>query len=332
MGDFVTRLGTRFLVVTVVPNILLIGYVSFVLAAGAPAHSPSPAHALKALDDLTLNRIVAVILGVLVVSVASHPLQLPIIQLLEGYWSGLRPFGSRLADRATERFRRQQENALADFRKANALPTDDWTAKNVARAAQGRLDWLPEHPEDLLPTALGNTLWRGETTAGRPYGLELVAAWPRLIPLLPADVLAEINDRRNQLDAAVRLCVASGIATAASIVLLLRDGPWLFLALGTYLLCWACYRAAVAASRGFSTSMAAAVDLYHLRLFDGLSLERPGSLTEEIQRNTVLTKMFRRVYLSNQDKSMFRYIADKADGSKADSPADAAAKASPGQP
>lgn len=329
MGDFAGRLGTRFLVVTVVPNVLLIGYLSFLLAAGAPTHSPSPAHALKALDDLTLNRIVGVILGVLVVSVASHPLQLPLIQLLEGYyWPG--KFGVKLADRATERFRRDQQKALCDLPQDNG-PSANWTAKYASRAAHARLNSLPEHTEDLLPTALGNVLWRGETSAGQPYGLELLAAWPRLVPFLPSDVLAEINDRRNQLDAAVRLCVASGIATAASVGLLLRDGPWLFLAPGTYLLCWACYRAAIAASRGYSISLAAAVDLYHLRLFDGLALERPTNLAEEVQRNEVLMKVFRREALRKRDTGTFQYIADKGGGQETSGPADPATKASPGQ-
>ena len=36
MGAFANRLGTRFLVVTVLPNVLLIGYVGLLLAAGAP--------------------------------------------------------------------------------------------------------------------------------------------------------------------------------------------------------------------------------------------------------------------------------------------------------
>ena len=329
MGDFAARLGTRFLVVTVVPTVLLIGYLGFLIAAGAPAHSPSPAHALEALDDLTLNRILAVTIGVLVISVASHPLQLPLIQLVEGYWSGL-PRGTRLADRATERFRREQQKAIDAVPQGDEPPAN-WTGSYIGKAAQARLDWLPEHTEDLLPTALGNTLLRGETSAGQPYGLELLAAWPRLVPLLPPDVLAEINDRRNQLDATVRLCVASSIATAASIGLLLRDGPWLFLALGTYLLCWACYRAAIAASRGYSISLAAAVDLYHLRLFDGLSLQRPANLAEEIQRNEVITQMFRREYLDDEQKSKFQYIADKGDSPQAGDPADSAAKASPGQ-
>lgn len=88
MEALTSRLGTRFLVVTVVPNILLIGYVSFLVASGAPAQSPSPARALRVLDGLTGHQVIAVILGAFVVSVATHPLQIPLIQIVEGYWWG----------------------------------------------------------------------------------------------------------------------------------------------------------------------------------------------------------------------------------------------------
>ena len=62
MGIFANRLGTRFLVVTVLPNILLIGYVGLLLAAGAPAHTPSLLQALTVLDHLTAYRIAAIVL------------------------------------------------------------------------------------------------------------------------------------------------------------------------------------------------------------------------------------------------------------------------------
>ena len=87
---------------------------------------------------------------------------------------------------------------------------------------------------DLLPTALGNTLRRGETRAGERYQLDLTVALPRLTPLMAPGVLAELSDLRNQLDAAARLCIAAGIATAVSVGLLIWHGPWLFLALATY--------------------------------------------------------------------------------------------------
>jgi hypothetical protein len=318
VGAFASRLGTRFLVVTVIPNVLLIGYLGFLVAAGAPTHSPSPVQALKILDGLTAHQIVAIILGVLIISFVSHPLQIPLIQLLEGYWWGL-PFGPRLANHATQRFRDKLDRVNSELDEIAGLAELDWDMKNSARQAQFRKDWLPEDKEDLRPTALGNTLWTGETTAGNRYGLDLNLALPRLLPLMSPGILAELSDRRNQLDAAVRLCAAAGIATAAGVGLLLWHGPWLFLALATYLPCWASYRAAVAAARGFSTTLAAAVDLYHLQLFDALCLERPADIAEELDRSATLQKLFHGDYLGARDIRALRYISPKADDTATES-------------
>lgn len=333
MDALTNRLGTRFLVVTVVPNVLLIGYIGFLIAAGAPAHSPSLAKALKVLDGLTVHQVIALVLGVLVISIASHPLQTPLIQLMEGYWWGL-PLGPRLANRAINRIMRERNRTLDEIDKARAQLGEDpqnRDAKNIARRAQFRLDWLPDREADLLPTALGNTLRKGETRAGRPYELQLTVALPRLIPSMSQGIFDEVSDRRNQLDAAVRLCVASGIATAVSVGLLLWDGAWLFLAVAAYLLCWTCYRSAVAAARGFSSSLAAAIDLHHLQLFDALSLERPPDIATECERNRILTKLFNRAPLRKGDKSMLHYIVPKADNS-AESGAKALPAPDPGSP
>lgn len=95
MDAFTSRFGTRFLVVTLLPNIFLFGYVTFLIAAGAPEHSLSLSRALALLDHLTAYGIVAIFLGVIAVSVAIHPLQVPLIQLIEGYWWAF-PFGQNL--------------------------------------------------------------------------------------------------------------------------------------------------------------------------------------------------------------------------------------------
>lgn len=173
--------------------------------------------------------------------------------------------------------------------------------------------WLPGQEQDLLPTELGNTLRVGEIRAGERYGLVLDVAMARLSPLLSPATLDDLGDKRNQLDAAVRLCIAAGLATVASIGLLLWDGPWLFLALVTYLLCWICYRAAVAAARTFSTSLAAAVDLHHLEVFDALQLERPANLAQEIEINSTLGKLFNGDRLDTKAKGDLHYVAVQAD-------------------
>jgi hypothetical protein len=254
LDTLTSRLGTRFLVVTVVPNALLIAYIGFLLAAGAPARSPSAARALAVLGGLTTRQIIAILLGLLILSVATHPLQTPLIQLFEGYW---------------------------------------W--------------WLSEDEQDLLPTALGNTLRTGEVEAGARYGLETLDALPRLVPLLRPTSLGELRDRRNQLDAAVRLCAAAWLATATGVGLLIWHGKWLLLPFLTYLLCWVCYRAAVAAARGFSISLAAAFDLHHLRLFDALQLKRPADLAEEVERNELVGRLFSGFELEKDDMTLLCY-------------------------
>jgi len=312
------RLGTRFLVVTVVPNVLLIAYVGLLLAAGAPTHSPSLARALKVLDGITLPQAIVILLALLIISVATQPLQTPLIQLVEGYWQGL-PFGAALANRFTNRFRRELRWVQQEMERAEEGSKEkewDWAAEQSYNEARQRQTWLPPIEEFLLPTALGNTLTIGEIRAGERYGLKLDVAMPRLTPLMSSGTLDELRDRRNQLDAAARLCVAAGLATAVGVGLLVWHENWLFLPVVTYLLCWMCYRAAVAAARAFSVSLAAAIDLHHLQLFDALQLERPASLVEEWDLNTKLDWLFRGTI--NQEVKDLRYVTSKTDKSSAE--------------
>ena len=313
MDALTGRLSTRFLIVTVLPNVLLIGYIGFLVAAGAPTRSPSMARALMVLNGLTIRQVIALFIGLLILSVATHPLQTPLIQLMEGYWQGL-PFGQALAERCTDRFREELRWVRAEIQREEDEGDCGRTAKQANIDAGYRQDWLPTEEEDLLPTALGNTLTTGEARAGERYGLKSSVMLPRLAPLLSAGSLAELRDRRNQLDAAVRLCVATGLATAIGVCMLFRHGPWLFLALGTYMLCWACYRAAVAAARGFCDSLAAAVDLHHLKLYDALQLERPADLAAEVTCNEVLAALFHGDDLDETQMARLRYLPPKADG------------------
>lgn len=328
MGALSGRLGTRFLVVTVLPNTLLLGYIGLLLAAGAPTHSPSPSRAITVLNHLTAHEIATIVLVLLVFSVATYPLQVPLIQILEGYWWGL-PFGPKLADRATERFRNEWDEIRNTLRKTERKPHWDWIAKNAGRHAQSRSEVLPRSKEELLPTALGNALRRGEGGAGERYRLDVRVAVPRLTPLLAPDVLGELNDLRNQLDAAARLCVAAGVATAASVGLLLWHGPWLFLALAMYLLTWACYRSSVAAAWRFSLSLAAAIDLYHLKLYDALSLERPADLKQERKQNAALSRLFSG-QLVDDELTGFKFLPPQPDTAAADQGKPGATE-SPGQ-
>jgi hypothetical protein len=306
MDSLTSRLGTRFLVVTVVPNMLLFSYIGFLFAAGAPTHPASLARAIKVLNGLSIREIVASVLVVLIISFVTHPLQTPLIRLAEGYWHGL-PFGSTVAAWFTVRF----QNELRQSRD-RGRGSGSWGSA----AARRRREWLPPR-RMLLPTVLGNTLWKGEHTAGARYGLVLERAWPRLSLLLSASCLNELRDRRNQLDSAAQFCFTAGIATVAGICLLTWHESWLFLPFVTYVLCWVSYRAAIAAAQSFSGSLAAAVDLHHLQLFDALQLKRPADLAEERDLNIKLDFLFRYVLSDEGQMREFRYVATGPDESPA---------------
>ncbi|HTT53343.1 MAG TPA: hypothetical protein VMH35_18260 [Streptosporangiaceae bacterium] len=306
MDSLTGRLGTRFLVVTVVPNILLLGYLGFLLAAGAPTRQPSLMRAIKALDGLSVREIIAILLLVLILSVATHPLQTPLIKLMEGYWHGL-PFGSAAQRRLSTRFREDLRDSPS--RRPEQGPSG--SADEQAADAVRRRHWLPEEETELLPTVLGNTLTAGEHRAGERYGLELDNAWPRMRPLVSAASLDDLRDRRNQLDAAARLCLVTGLATVVGLGLLLWHGSWLFLPVVTYVFCWACYRAAIAAAQGYSNSLAAAVDLHHLQIFDALALDRPANLAEEYERNTETLDFLFRGELPREEMRELRYRTPK---------------------
>lgn len=299
------RLGTRFLAVTLLPTSLLVAYVFFLLVAGAPSRAPHVSQAVDALDQLSGRQLTVAVLLLLGTSIATHPLQVPLIQLLEGYWWRL-PFGPLVADLATTRFReelRQIRRTLVD------VQPDDWLGLQTMNDASYRQHWIPAEEADLLPTRLGNVLRAGESRAGTRYGFDLVETLPRLFPRMSPEVLAEIDDRRNQLDAGVRLCAASAVATAASLLLLLPTGDWMFLPVITFGLCWVSYRSAVASATGYSTTLAAAVDLHHLDLFDALHLPRPTTLREELDRAPTIQRLFRGESLSELEEQQHAYLA-----------------------
>jgi hypothetical protein len=88
---------------------------------------------------------------------------------------------------------------------------------------------VPDHL--LQPTALGNVLAAMQDSAGRAYGFDAVTARPRLYPVLGEQCLTLVDDRRDTLDASVRLAATMAATALASLTLLLGSGWWTVLAL-----------------------------------------------------------------------------------------------------
>jgi hypothetical protein len=291
MDALLGRASSRFVFVTLLPTLVLAAFTGAVLASGAPEHTPTLSAIEEWLASLTWRESIALFFIVVVAAVGLHPIQTPLIQILEGYWLTL-PAGEIVADLATTRYASLFSRLKQD---ENTEVTDDASFRR-ASSARFRLDWLPDRETKLLPTSLGNALRAGEERATARYGMEPTVALPRLIPLLPAEQREQLADRRTQLDAAARMCATSLICSLVGTGLLVPTGRWLYVPLIAFVSAWACYRAAVAAARGYCTDLAAIVDLQHRKLWHALSLDAPRNLLEERQRSAIITD-----YLSGRE-------------------------------
>jgi hypothetical protein len=292
MEGLIGRASSRFIFVTLFPNAVYVLFVAAILASGAPAHDPKMSAVMHTLAVLTWRDIASLLFLITVIGIAVHPFQQPIIQLLEGYWLPF-PGGAWATDLATRRYVSLYAQLRADER--NNTSSDVRKYRKAASASE-RLTWLPDDDVDLLPTSLGNTLRVGEDRATARYGMDAAVVMPRLVPLMRPEVRERLADRRNQLDAAARLCAMSLLGIPVSVGLLLPTGHWLFVPLCALSVAWLAYRGAVSAAKGYCTEMAAAVDLHHRDLWRALEIPPPPSLFQEKRRSADLNR-----YLAGED-------------------------------
>jgi hypothetical protein len=143
----------------------------------------------------------------------------------------------------------------------------------------------------MMPTRLGNVLRRYEEKAGQQYGLSIVGIAPHLNLVALKEHREFVDDCRKGLDLGVRICVLFAFATALSVVLLIRDGAWLFLALAPYAVSYLAYRGATSSAHAYGTALSTLVDLNRFALYEQLHLPPPSSTQVERERNALLLKL-----------------------------------------
>jgi hypothetical protein len=152
----------------------------------------------------------------------------------------------------------------------------------TARIAVGK---YPNEPIHVMPTALGNTLRRHEMLAGAAVGLP-VLSWATHIGLV-ADPAHNryINDRRTEMDLAVRMSFSSVIAAVVTFALLWNDGWWATATLIPYMFAWLSYKGAISSADAYGAALCAWVDLNRIRLYQALALVPAPTITDEKERN-----------------------------------------------
>jgi hypothetical protein len=297
ISDSVKAFGSRFNLIGLLPNGVLCLFLLALAWSGAPDHAPDLQSVAHRVTDLRTAEAVVLGAGILSLALALQPLQLAMVRILEGYWGNTWP-AERAAAACIFLHRRQRRKWLAA--QQSSVPLDLAEKGHAATAAWALRQNYP--PEDkVLPTRLGNVLRAAEDRAGRRYGLDAVAIWPRLYPLLGEKLAMTIADQRDQLDLSARFCAVFFLAAIAAGTILFRHGAWLLVPGAALLLAWLSYRAAIAAAIVYGESIEAAFDLYRFDLLTALHLPLPCDRATERAANEALCDFLRQGVPTNFD-------------------------------
>ena len=257
---------SRFNLVGLAPSALLA--VSVGLLAASNSFSGTPSMNLLILHLKNVNVLVTSILILIGFSVTLilHPFQLPLVRILEGYWNQF-PILRKLQFIGIEINRRRYVN----------LSRQD--AFSIIRRQ------YPERTQDFLPTKLGNALRAAERRAGKKHGFtKPVEMLPRIYPYLSPWLSQALNDARDELDTACRMCVVLWLVaamTGSTFILdgavLATNGLILSIPIIAAFLAAASYRAAVRSAQAYGRHLFYVFDLHRRDLIRALGYIPPRS-------------------------------------------------------
>lgn len=293
------KVGRYFTVVSALPSAVLIayGYVLVQVSWSGPVR-------WSALAEVRWQDVLLAGLGALVLALMLNPLQFAMIQLFEGYW-GRSALGVGLSSIRIKHHRRRllalekaerDAGALIAKHQPGALELSDppaglVEARTVAAENNRALASYPDLGE-ILPTRLGNVLRRYENSVGRPYGLEVLAAIPRIAMVGGEREIAYVQNQRVQLELAVRTAFVALCGTVLTIALMGRHGLWLLLAIVPYTVAYFAYRGAVALAHEYGMSLAVLTELGRFDLYKRMGLKLPKDTADERTMNLTLMRMF----------------------------------------
>ncbi|WP_030408955.1 hypothetical protein [Streptomyces sp. NRRL F-5917] len=283
-------LGGRFFVIGQLPVCACLLSVLLLLWARAPGADLDWSAAWRRVGTLGAGQALTVLFGTVVVALVLHPLQLPCVRLLEGYWPSWCGAAARWGTGRQERVRQRLIRAAelpGEGPPGPAALHEAGLADSTLRAR------FPQQPHLLRPTRLGNALAAAEDRCGAPYGWDGPVVWPRLYTVLGNAAKTTVEDRRDALDAVCRVSVASALCAAASAALLARAGWWVLLALAPLMLSRLAYHAAVHAAVAYGQAVRVCFDLHRFDLYPALRLPPPGDPEQERRINAALSEFWR---------------------------------------
>lgn len=303
-------IGRYFGLVSMVPSLLLASWLWALWATGVLSGRPTTAHVTSRLTHLGFAGSAAAFLVVLAIALVTHPLQFALVQAWEGYWGRTVTTRTLRVWRTSAHLRQRNAATVRAAKLASALEEledDDVTdilrgnderarrqllAVVVAHESAERLAGrYPSSSIDVMPTALGNVLRRHELLAGASSNLPVLTFATHIGMVAKDEHNAYVQDRRDDLDLAVRVSASAAAAAVATVLLMWPHGVWLLWALVPYTAMFLSYRGAVSVAAAYGAALGAWVDLTRPRLYEALRIPSPGTAQQERDQNSHLVDM-----------------------------------------
>lgn len=314
-GPSIQELGTRFNLVSLLPSSAVVLFVLLLVQSGAATGRPDLSRLAPSVvlgQGQVLGNLAYLSVAVIAIALILYPFQFSLVRVFEGYW-GSSWFARAIGGLGREiQWRRQEELRLELKRTLEADSRRDLQAASEQAPAgrpYGVRAQLRTYPkaDRLLPTRLGNVLRAAEDRAGQRYALDTVEMWPRLLPHVTSSLDQALRETRSQLDATVRLSASLVLATVVSAAMLLTDGPWLLIPVGTAALSWVAYQAAVNTALKYGQALYVAFDVHRFDMLRGLHYPLPPTLEQERAFNEELVRFFRHGEPISGDDAEHRY-------------------------
>jgi hypothetical protein len=249
----------------------------------------------------------------------------PVFRFFEGYFFRFRPL-----ERPLLRLQWASRERMA-AKKPGSTVTKWKLDRNFPRKKEGE-----DSPDKsrLLPTRVGNAMLAAEDHAWTRWGLDGIAAWPRIDSLLSEREQELHSNQRSDLyfffNSALG-SIAVGVALIADeIAYRPLSGYWLGVYAIPFLGAYALYRLSIGAVERWGLEMRTSVDLHRLELYEKLGVRRPTSPDDE----RVIAKAVTRLLLRGE--RLPSCVWDNPSNCKskggATMPKDSTRDASPGEP
>ncbi|PWH18340.1 MAG: hypothetical protein DDG60_00680 [Anaerolineae bacterium] len=221
--------------------------------------------------------LILLLIGLILSALLSAQWRFALLRWLEGYW----PWPLRYLEKPFCAW--QKHRLVRAEAQLNALLARPSTNRHSRAALEVFTHYFPDDSAEIRSTHLGNILRAGETAPTQKYGLDAVACWPRLWPLLPAHVREDLSSVRSRL---LTLAEVWGVGLL-SVVWVIWSWWALPLALAWM---WLTYQLMLPVAMTYADLIESAFDLYRFSLYDALGWPRPTDSQSEPEQGKALTE------------------------------------------